>query len=140
MLKTLPRGQDPALVQALPSAADHRRRKATRIKFRPARPHPRAPPRPRPGGRRSLRRRTARRVRRGRHRQGQVRCRVLRAYLDEHRAEITAIQLIGEARDRRIAFPDLQELADRIARPPYNWTPDIIWDAYVALGAPPAWE
>ena len=26
-----------------------------------------------------------------------------------------------------------QELADRIAQPPYNWTPDIIWNAYVAL-------
>lgn len=56
-----------------------------------------------------------------------------RAYLDEHRSEITAIQLIGEAKDRRIAFDDIRELADRIARPPYNWTPDIIWDAYVAI-------
>lgn len=58
-----------------------------------------------------------------------------RAYLENHRAEITAIQLIEEARERRVGFPDIQELADRIARPPYNWTPDIIWDAYVALGA-----
>jgi type I restriction enzyme R subunit len=57
------------------------------------------------------------------------------AYLDEHRAEITAIQVIQEAKERRIAFPDIQELADRIARPPYNWTPDVIWNAYVALGA-----
>ena len=56
-----------------------------------------------------------------------------RAYLDEHRSEITAIQLIGEAKDRRIAFDDIRELADRIARPPYNWTPDIIWNAYVAI-------
>ena len=59
-----------------------------------------------------------------------------RAYLDDHRAEITAIQVVQEARERRIAFPDIQELADRIARPPYNWTPDIIWNAYVALGSP----
>ncbi|TWH03143.1 type I restriction enzyme R subunit [Nocardioides sp. J9] len=58
-----------------------------------------------------------------------------RAYLDEHRAEITAIQVIQESKERRIAFPDIQELADRIARPPYNWTPDLIWNAYVALGA-----
>lgn len=56
-------------------------------------------------------------------------------YLDEHSAEITAIQVIQESKERRIAFPDIQELADRIARPPYNWTPDIIWNAYVALGA-----
>lgn len=58
-----------------------------------------------------------------------------KAYLDEHRAEITAIQVIQEAKERRIAFPDIQELADRISRPPYNWTPDFIWNAYVALGA-----
>jgi type I restriction enzyme, R subunit len=56
-----------------------------------------------------------------------------RAYLDEHRAEITAIQLLAEASERRISFDDIKELADRIARPPYNWTPDIIWNAYVAL-------
>jgi type I restriction enzyme R subunit len=56
-----------------------------------------------------------------------------RAYLDEHRAEIIAIQLLTEANERRISFSDIKELADRIARPPYNWTPDIIWNAYVAL-------
>lgn len=56
-----------------------------------------------------------------------------RAYLDEHRSEITAIQLLAEARERRISFGDIKELADRISRPPYNWTPDIIWNAYVAL-------
>jgi type I restriction enzyme R subunit len=55
------------------------------------------------------------------------------AYLDEHRAEITAIQLLTQARERQISFSDIKELADRIARPPYNWTPDIIWNAYVAL-------
>jgi type I restriction enzyme, R subunit len=58
------------------------------------------------------------------------------AYLDEHHDEITAIQLMGEARERRVAYSDLQELADRIARPPHNWTPDLIWNAYLALDAP----
>ena len=43
-----------------------------------------------------------------------------RAYLDEHRSEITAIQLLAEARERRVSFDDIRELADRIARPPYN--------------------
>jgi type I restriction enzyme R subunit len=57
-------------------------------------------------------------------------------YLEEHRSEITAIQLLTEARDRRLSFDDIQKLAERIARPPYNWTTDIIWDAYVALGTP----
>ncbi|HET7475338.1 MAG TPA: DEAD/DEAH box helicase family protein [Dermatophilaceae bacterium] len=53
-----------------------------------------------------------------------------RAYLEEHRSEITALQLLGEARERRIAFADVLDLADRIARPPHNWTPDLIWHAY----------
>ncbi|MFI7279904.1 DEAD/DEAH box helicase family protein [Micromonospora chersina] len=57
------------------------------------------------------------------------------AYLDEHRDEITAIQLLSEARDRRISFADIKELADRISRPPRNWTPDLIWSAYEALDA-----
>jgi type I restriction enzyme R subunit len=56
-----------------------------------------------------------------------------RAYLDEHRSEITAIQLLTEARERRVSYDDIKELADRISRPPYNWTPDIIWNAYVAV-------
>ena len=54
-------------------------------------------------------------------------------YLLDHRDEITAIQLVTEAKERRIAFADVQELADRISRPPYNWTPDIIWHAYEAI-------
>jgi len=54
-------------------------------------------------------------------------------YLTEHRDEITAIQVITETKVRRIAFADIQELADRISRPPHNWTPDIIWTAYEAV-------
>ena len=49
------------------------------------------------------------------------------------RDEITAIQLTTEANERRIAFADIQELADRISRPPYNWTPELIWNAYEAV-------
>lgn len=56
-----------------------------------------------------------------------------RAYLDEHRSEITAIQLLTEAREQRVSYNDIKELADRIARPPYNWTPDLIWNAHVAV-------
>lgn len=54
-------------------------------------------------------------------------------YLKDHRDEITAIQLATEAKVLRIPFADIQELADRISRPPYNWTPDILWNAYEAL-------
>ncbi|MDG4793018.1 DEAD/DEAH box helicase family protein [Micromonospora sp. WMMD1082] len=58
-----------------------------------------------------------------------------RAYLDEHRDEITAIQLLMEARERRIAFADIKELAERIQRPPRNWTIDLIWAAHQAIEA-----
>ncbi|MFD6400264.1 DEAD/DEAH box helicase family protein [Nocardia sp. NPDC060249] len=54
-------------------------------------------------------------------------------YLSEHRSEITAIQILSEAGDRRATYAEIQELASRIARPPYNWTPDIIWNAYQGL-------
>jgi type I restriction enzyme, R subunit len=56
-----------------------------------------------------------------------------RAYLDEHRDEITAIQLLAEARQRQISFADIKELAERIQRPPRNWTIDLIWAAYEAI-------
>jgi len=59
-----------------------------------------------------------------------------RAYLDEHRDEITAIQVAYEAGEHRIDFAYIQGLAARIARPPHNWTPDIIWNAYAAIDAP----
>ncbi len=56
-----------------------------------------------------------------------------RAYLDEHRDEITALQLGYEAGERRIDFAFIQGLAARISRPPHNWTPDVIWDAYAVV-------
>jgi type I restriction enzyme R subunit len=55
------------------------------------------------------------------------------AYLDQHRDEITAIQLLTEARERRISFADIKELAERIRRPPRRWTVDLIWAAYEAI-------
>ena len=58
------------------------------------------------------------------------------AYLLEHRDEITAIQVLTEAKARRVSFAEIKELADRIQRPPYNWTADIIWAAYEALDGP----
>jgi type I restriction enzyme R subunit len=58
-----------------------------------------------------------------------------RAYLDEHRSEITAIQLLAEAKARAVPFASLKELADRIARPPHNWTVDMVWAAYERVDA-----
>lgn len=57
------------------------------------------------------------------------------AYLDEHRNEITAIQILAEPKTRRVPFASLKELADRISRPPHNWTIDVVWAAYEALDA-----
>jgi len=56
-----------------------------------------------------------------------------RAYLEEHRSEISAIQLMAEAKLRTVPFASIKELADRIQRPPYNWTVDLIWHAYEAV-------
>ncbi len=55
------------------------------------------------------------------------------AYLAENRDEITALHVLYSQPAGRISFADLRELAERIQRPPYNWTPDIIWNAYAAI-------
>lgn len=54
-------------------------------------------------------------------------------YLEEHRDEITALQIDYEAGERHIDFAFVEGLAARIARPPHNWTTDIIWNAYAAV-------
>jgi len=57
-----------------------------------------------------------------------------RAYLAEHRNEITALQVLySQPRSARVSFSELRELAERIQRPPYNWTSDVIWRAYAAI-------
>ncbi|WP_249523194.1 type I restriction endonuclease subunit R [Modestobacter marinus] len=57
-----------------------------------------------------------------------------RQYLDDHRSEITALELLYSRRaDQQVTFAELRELAERIKRPPYNWTPDLIWRAYEAV-------
>ncbi|MFN8074234.1 MAG: DEAD/DEAH box helicase family protein [Kineosporiaceae bacterium] len=59
------------------------------------------------------------------------------AYLAEHRSEISALQVLSEARAARVPFGSIKELADRIARPPRGWTVDLVWAAYEAVhGAP----
>ncbi|SDH80229.1 type I restriction endonuclease subunit R [Agrococcus jejuensis] len=57
-----------------------------------------------------------------------------RAYLAAHRDEISAIQLMFDVKGRGIAFGHVNELAERIKRPPHNWTVDYIWSAYLSLG------
>lgn len=55
-------------------------------------------------------------------------------YLAEHRDEITAIQVVEEAKGH-LTFAQLKELADRVSRPPHNWTPELLWAAYEAVEA-----
>lgn len=56
-----------------------------------------------------------------------------REYLAENRDEISAVQLMFEAKGRGISFRQIEELKERIARPPHNWTVDVIWNAYLSL-------
>ena len=54
-----------------------------------------------------------------------------KGYLAEHRDEIAAIQVMDLAwPSNRVTFADIKDLADRISRPPHNWTPDLVWAAY----------
>jgi type I restriction enzyme R subunit len=61
-----------------------------------------------------------------------------RDYLETHREEITAIDVLyrGDG-DTRVTFAQLRELAERIKRPPRQWTPDLLWNAYAALAPDP---
>ena len=57
-----------------------------------------------------------------------------RQYLDDNRHEIAALHVLYEQpQPGRVSFGELRELAERIKRPPYNWTPDLIWSAYEAI-------
>jgi type I restriction enzyme R subunit len=59
-----------------------------------------------------------------------------RRFLEEHRDELTAIEaLYAVPYKRRVSFLDVKELANAIARPPHQWTPQKLWAAYQALDA-----
>jgi type I restriction enzyme R subunit len=58
-----------------------------------------------------------------------------RAYLEAHRDEISALEVLYTA-GRKVTFAELKELAERIQRPPYRWTPDLLWNAYAAIDSP----
>jgi type I restriction enzyme R subunit len=58
-----------------------------------------------------------------------------RQFMDDHMDEITALQVLYSQPGERVSYADLRSLADRIERPPYNWTPDLLWTAYEALDA-----
>ena len=57
-----------------------------------------------------------------------------REYIEEHRDEITGLQLLYSVPWReRPSFNQLKELANAIQRTPQRWTPDGLWQAYEAL-------
>lgn len=58
-----------------------------------------------------------------------------RQFMEDHKDEITALQVFYSRPSGRVSYADLRSLADRIERPPYNWTPDLLWTAYEALDA-----
>jgi type I restriction enzyme R subunit len=57
-----------------------------------------------------------------------------RQWIEDHKAEIMALQLIYSRRyANRVKFEDVKELAARIQRPPLAATPEELWRAYEAL-------
>lgn len=54
-------------------------------------------------------------------------------FINEHRDEITAIEILYTHR-KRVCYEELKELAATIERPPFRWTPDALWAAYERLG------
>ncbi|MFE2930708.1 DEAD/DEAH box helicase family protein [Streptomyces sp. NPDC059278] len=62
-----------------------------------------------------------------------------RDYVEEHRDEITALQVAltghgGREVRPREAYQQLRDLAARIARPPHQWTVERLWQAYERVG------
>jgi type I restriction enzyme R subunit len=57
-----------------------------------------------------------------------------REYIEEHRDEITALQLLYSVPWReRPSFEQIRELARAVERTPQRWTPERLWQAYEAL-------
>jgi type I restriction enzyme R subunit len=59
-----------------------------------------------------------------------------RAFLDEHRDEITALQVLyARPYAKRLTYRDIKDLAEMIGRPPHRWTTERLWEAYETLDA-----
>ena len=57
-------------------------------------------------------------------------------YIEEHRDEITALQVLYERPYRqRLTFADIQGLAQTMQLPPRSWTAEQLWEAYRRLDA-----
>ena len=54
-----------------------------------------------------------------------------RQFIEQHRDEITALQIIYERPFRRpLAYEELRDLADALQAPPRSWTTERLWNAY----------
>jgi type I restriction enzyme, R subunit len=56
-------------------------------------------------------------------------------FLDENKDKIKALEIIYSFpyKMKEIVFSDIKELANAIEKPPYNLTPELLWDAYERL-------
>ena len=60
--------------------------------------------------------------------------RSFREYIEEHRDEITALQVLYQRPYRqRLGYGDIRALADALQSPPRSWTGDRLWEAYRQL-------
>ncbi len=60
--------------------------------------------------------------------------RSFREYIEEHRDEITALQVLYQRPySQRLSYADIQALADALQSPPRSWTTGRLWDAYLQL-------
>lgn len=56
-------------------------------------------------------------------------------FIEENKNELTALEMIYDKPygRRHITYQEIKQLAERIKKPPYHLTPDIIWKAYEQL-------
>ena len=60
--------------------------------------------------------------------------RSFRDYIEEHKDEITALQVLYQRPYRqRLSYADIRALAEALQSPPRSWTPPRLWDAYRQL-------
>ena len=58
------------------------------------------------------------------------------AFVDQHKDDINALQILySRPYDKRLTLRDIKDLAKAISRPPHNWTPERLWNAYETLEA-----
>ena len=91
--------------------------------------HRRRAPLLRADDRRDLQRRGPRsRLLRGRRERARATVESFEQFIDEHKDEITALQILySRPYAQRLTFREIKELANAIGRPPCQWTPETLW-------------